>query len=200
MSCLRSLSVLEMEQATLDADQTAYLAGEYAYGDFYWGPTIDGQVICENPYNEFWNQHFAKVPLMIDRDEDEGLAFTNSSITTEQEVLEDFAKLWPDGTDYYAEIVLRLYPESIYNTTHLDDLTIFEILKDAGIPFGNYSNAFVRRSAAFGDAIVNCPSSYMARHFADAGLPVYKLIFNAGYQLHGATGSYLFSNYTDGKY
>lgn len=188
-----------MEQATRAADESAYAANEYAYGTFYWGPTIDGQVIRDHPYNEFRSGHFTKVPLMIDRDGDEGLAFTNTSIATDQDVLQDFANLWHDGTGFYAKIVMELYPESIYNASHIDDLTYFNILKQEGMS-ANFSDAFVRRSSAFGDAIVNCPSSYIASHFADAGLPVYKLIFNAGSQLHAATGAYLFSSYINGKF
>ncbi|KAF7523486.1 hypothetical protein G7054_g11748 [Neopestalotiopsis clavispora] len=194
LACLRSLSLSEVEQATRAADESAYAANEYAYGTFYWGPTIDGQVIRDHPYNEFRSGHFTKVPLMIDRDGDEGLAFTNTSIATDQDVLQDFAKLWHDSTGFYANIVMDLYPESIYNASHIDDLTYFNILKQEGMS-ANFSDAFVRRSSAFGDAIVNCPSSYIASHFADAGLPVYKLIFNAGSQLHAATGAYLFSSY-----
>ena len=33
----------------------------------------------------------------------------------------------------------------------------------------------------------------MASAMADAGQPAYKLIFNAGTQLHGATGPFIFS-------
>lgn len=46
---------------------------EYGYGDFYFGPTVDGTFIRDLPSNEFQNGHFAKVPLITNRDGYEGM-------------------------------------------------------------------------------------------------------------------------------
>ena len=46
----------------------------------------------------------------------------------------------------------------------------------------------------FGDALIECPTNLIAGAASARGLPVWKMVFNAGYQLHGATGAFLFSD------
>jgi hypothetical protein len=58
-------------------------------------------------------------------------------------------------------------------------------------PRDAYNSTFWQRQTLFGDFIINCPTYYMASATADAGLPAYKLVFNAGTQLHGATSPFL---------
>ncbi|KAK7408482.1 hypothetical protein QQX98_009349 [Neonectria punicea] len=199
LRCLRELSIKDIQTAARDVSVAAYLAKEYPYGTYYWGPVIDGSSIRANPQEEFRNGHFIKVPIIVDRNFDEGFIFSNTSISTEEELMSDLEALWHDKDGYFPKIALDFYPESVYNTSHLDDLPVRGLLKTAGAINDSLSNAFVRRSALFGDAIVNCPSTYIAQAVAEAGVPAYKLVFNAGYQLHSATGSFLFNNYTDGE-
>lgn len=199
LSCLRKLPVADIQLATRASTVAAYLAKQYAYGTYYWGPVIDGNIIRANPEGEFRDGHFTKVPVLVDRNFDEGFIFSNTSVTREEEVVSDLAALWHDNNGYFADIALGLYPESVYNTSHLDDLPAYKLLKEAGGITDTITNYFIRRSALFGDAMISCPTTYIAQAVTDAGLPAYKLVFNSGYQFHSATGYFIYSNYTNGK-
>jgi carboxylesterase type B len=197
LACLRYLSISDIQLATEASYDDAYLKKQYAYGAFYWGPVIDGQIIQNHPFEEFRDGHFAKVPLMVDHNFAEGFRFTNVSLQTEQDVISDLSALWHEPNHYHAEMAMSLYPESSYNSSTLENLVYLEEIKQAyGVD--SLSDAFAQRSALFGDAIVNCPTTYIARSVADAGIPVYKMVFNAGHQTHGATSNYLFSDEING--
>lgn len=68
LACLRRQST----QALIDAMQytlrTGFFEGWYGWGDFYYGPTVDGVAIRDLPSNEFKQGHFSKVPLIVNRD------------------------------------------------------------------------------------------------------------------------------------
>lgn len=99
----------------------------------------------------------------------EGYNYGNQSITTAVETQADLQTLFPFAKKSFFDRLYQIYPLEAYNST------------------------FWQRQYLFGDYIINCPTHYMASAMADAGLPAYKLIFNAGTQLHGATGPFLFS-------
>lgn len=42
------------------------------------------------------------------------------------------------------------------------------------------TNAFVQRETLFGDALVSCPTAYIASAASKAELAIYKIIFAAG--------------------
>jgi carboxylesterase type B len=191
--CLRGLSLAEIQATTRVSYVRAYLSKAFAYGTFYWGPVIDGEIIQDHPLSEYRNGHFTKVPLMVDRNYWECLSFTNTSLTTIDEVRSDLAGLWHDPDQQYAETALTLYPESSYNATRLQELVYYdEILEIVGAE--SLSDAFVQRSYILGDALIGCPSTYIAQSVADAGLPTYKMVFNASFQIHGATSPSLYSD------
>ncbi|RSL95420.1 hypothetical protein CEP52_012097 [Fusarium oligoseptatum] len=173
VSCLRKLPIETIQNATRTASETAYADKKFTFGTFYWGPTID------------------------DRNFDEGYIFSNTSVATDAEAKSDLAALWHDDNGYYADTVWSLYPESSYNTSHLDKLPVYDLLKKAGAANGTLTNSFIRRSALFGDALVGCPTTWMAQAVSKAGIPAYKLIFNSGYQFHSATDKFMYSNYTN---
>ncbi|RSL91815.1 hypothetical protein CEP51_000065 [Fusarium floridanum] len=197
VSCLRKLPIETIQNATRAASETAYADKKYTFGTFYWGPTIDGRIIEANLQEEFRQGHFTKVPILVDRNFDEGYIFSNTSVATDAEAKSDLAALWHDDNGYYADTVWSLYPESSYNTSHLDKLPVYDLLKKAGAANGTLTNSFIRRSALFGDALVGCPTTWMAQAVAKAGIPAYKLIFNSGYQFHSATDKFMYSNYTN---
>ncbi|KZP00029.1 alpha/beta-hydrolase [Calocera viscosa TUFC12733] len=174
VACLRAMDETSLAIATQQVYVDAYAAGSYAYGDFYFGPSVDGQIIADLPSNEFKQGHFAKVPLLVNRDGYEGVIFSNRSITTQEEELADLQKLFPYAGPSFINRLYELYPMSAYNST------------------------FYHRSQWFGDFIIDCPAYYMASAVADAGLPAYKLLFYAGTELHAATGPYLYLNNNDG--
>ncbi|ETS74080.1 hypothetical protein PFICI_13946 [Pestalotiopsis fici W106-1] len=191
--CLRKAPLSIIQLATNKSLETAYNQGDYAYGTFYWGPTVDGHIIQEGPLQAFSQGHFQQVPVLIDRDGNEGFSFSNVSITTTDEVLSDLERLWPNET--FLVDALELYPNSTYNASMIEALNVIQALEAALGGNMSFSSAFVQRDALFGNALVNCPTEYMALAASRAGVPTYKMIFDAGLQLHGATGPYLFSDY-----
>lgn len=66
-------------------------------------------------------------------------------------------------------------------------------------PASDFNSTFFQRQTLFGDFIINCPSYYMASAVSDYGLPVYKMIFNAGNQFHAATAPFLYGNNPTGS-
>ncbi|RYP71489.1 hypothetical protein DL771_004744 [Monosporascus sp. 5C6A] len=193
LPCLRALPLSEIKTTTRISYEKARLSKSFAYGTYYWGPVIDGDVIQDHPLTEYRNGHFTKVPLMVNRNFWEGFGFTNTSLSTIEDVRSDLAALWHDPDQQYAETALTLYPESSHNVSNLQELVYYEQIK-AALGVESLSDAFVRRSLLFGDAIVNCPTTYIAISVADAGLPAFKMVFNASFQLHGATAPYLYSD------
>jgi hypothetical protein len=99
----------------------------------------------------------------------EGYNYGNQSITTAAGTQADLQTLFPVAKKSFFDRLYQLYPLEAYNST------------------------FWQRQYIFGDFIINCPTYYMASAMADAGQPAYKLIFNAGTQLHGATSAFIFS-------
>ena len=129
---------------------------------------MDGDIIRDLPSNEFKMGHFTKVPLLVDHDGYEGVIFSNISETTMNQETADIQNLFPFAKESFFNRLYSLYPESDFNATFWD------------------------RQQLFGDFIISCPTYYMAAAVSDWGLPAYKLIFDAGSQLHGATGAFLY--------
>ena len=167
LQCLRSLNSSALQIASQQTYIDGYAAQPgygYGYGDFYYGPSVDGDVLRDLPSNEFKQGHFTKVPFMTDREGYEGYGFSNQSLSTPSDLTTDLQTLFPAATPSFLDRLYQLYPSAAYNST------------------------FFRRSALFGDFIINCPTNYMSSALSDAGQPTYKLLFNAGSQLHAATG------------
>jgi len=169
LACLRTLDEMTLATATQQVYVTGYAAGSYGYGDFYFGPAVDGEIIRDLPSNEFKQGHFTKVPLMVNRDGYEGVVFSNISVTTVEEELADMQTLFPYAGPSFINRLYELYPSSAFNST------------------------FYHRAQWYGDYIIACPAYYMASAVADAGLPAYKMLFYAGTELHAATGPYLYA-------
>ena len=169
LQCLRSLDPASLKSAAQQTYVDAYHSSPslYAFGDFFYGPSVDGDIIRDLPSNEWKQGHFTKVPLLVDHNGYEGYNYGNQSITTAAESQADLQTLWPAATTSFFDRLYQLYPREAYNST------------------------FWQRQTLFGDFIINCPTYYMASAMADAGLPAYKLVFNAGTQLHGATSPFL---------
>lgn len=171
LDCLRSLDTQALKLASQAVYQVAFLdpAGSwYGYGDFYFGPSVDGVNIKDLPSHEFEQGHFTKVALLVDHDGYEGYAFSNATESTLSDELLDLETLFPYGKQSFYDRLFQIYPASNFNST------------------------FWQRQQIYGDYIINCPTYYMASATSDWGLPTYKLIFNAGSQVHGATLPYVF--------
>ena len=192
LQCLRTLDPASLKIATQQTYIDAYNSdpGLYAFGDFYYGPSVDGDLIRDLPSNEWKQGHFTKVPMLVDHNgyvspkttvsrkqqqniclhpPQEGYNYGNQSITTAAGTQADLQTLFPVAKKSFFDRLYQLYPLESYNST------------------------FWQRQYLFGDFIINCPTYYMASAMADAGQPAYKLIFNAGTQLHGATSAFIFA-------
>lgn len=159
---LRQLSTMDLRSAADMAYVTGYKTGEYGYGDFFFGPYVDGSVIRNLPSNEFKLGHITKVPLLTNQQGYEGVAFTNVSQTAEIEMVQDLKNLFPYAKESFLGRLLQLYPRSDFDST------------------------FFQRSAIFGDTFIACPSSSISAALSDYGMLVWKFVFYAGSQLHGA--------------
>jgi hypothetical protein len=122
--------------------------------------------ICESRYH-IPNQTPEKPST--DTYSQEGYNYGNQSITTAAGTQADLQTLFPVAKKSFFDRLYQIYPLEAYNST------------------------FWQRQYIFGDFIINCPTYYMASAMADAGQPAYKLIFNAGTQLHGATSAFIFA-------
>ncbi|OQO08698.1 hypothetical protein B0A48_06568 [Cryoendolithus antarcticus] len=176
LACLRGLSTEALKTAGQKTYSDAYYQDDVvAFGDFYYGPSVDGNIIRDLPSNEFKQGHFTKVPLLVDHDGYEGYLYTNRSETTIEQETTGLMKLFPYAKQTFFDRLYQLYPREAYNST------------------------LFQREKLFGDFIIMCPTYYMASAISDWGLPAYKLIFNAGTQLHGATAPFIFQP-TDAAY
>lgn len=192
MSCLRQLPLPNIKLATQRSYERSYNSGDFAYGTYYWGPAVDGHILQERPLEAFSQGRFHKMPILINRDGNEGFTFTNTSLATENGVSSDLECSWREKT-FLAES-LALYPDSLYNTSMVENLTAVQALEAAlGAPIP-LSNAFVQRESLFGDALVNCPTAYIASAASKAELATYKMIFDTGTQFHGSTQPFLLSD------
>jgi carboxylesterase type B len=153
------------------ATQQTYIDGYnpqlYGFGDFYYGPSVDGDIIRDLPSNEWKQGHFTKTPLLVDRNGYEGYGFSNQSELTAAGTQMDLQELFPYAKQSFFDRLYQLYPADAFNST------------------------FWQRQTLFSDFIITCPTYYMASAMSDMGVPTYKLIFNAGTQLHGATGVFI---------
>lgn len=68
LSCLRSQTTQTLVDAMQSTFDTGWHNGDYGWGDFYYGPSVDGIAIRDLPSNEFKQGHFTKVPLLVNRD------------------------------------------------------------------------------------------------------------------------------------
>lgn len=168
LQCLRTLAADDLAMAQEHSMLEGYAKKHYGWGDFYYGPSVDGKIIQDLPSNEFKRGHFTKVALMTNRDGYEGYNYRNKNSTTFDEMLADFQQLWPDASSSFFARLWELYPASDFNST------------------------FFRSEKIFGDFIIDCPTYYMATAVSDHA-PVWKMVFDAGTQLHGADKDFLFN-------
>ena len=79
LACLRQLDVTTLSSAIektytdgYNGDSTVGNGNLYGYGDYYYGPSVDGTIIQDLPSVEFASGHFSKVAFLTDREGYEG--------------------------------------------------------------------------------------------------------------------------------
>ncbi|KAF1953587.1 alpha/beta-hydrolase, partial [Byssothecium circinans] len=167
LECLHGVDEELLKNATQETYRTAYQKGLYGHGHFYYGPYVDGDVIKDLPSKEFKAGRFTKVPTWVSREGYEGASFSNRSMTTVEEEKVDLRTQFPYANESFVDRIYDLYPSEDFNST------------------------FWHRQTWFGDFSINCPTRYIGAAIAATNTPVFKQLFNAGTQLHGATGPFL---------
>ncbi|KAI5244012.1 hypothetical protein E4T42_07255 [Aureobasidium subglaciale] len=198
LSCLRSLSEHSLKDAVGSSYKSGYKSGLYAYGDFYYNTVLDGKIIQDYPTQELAAGHFSKVALMCDHTSYEGAAFTNFSINTIEQTQSNLDELWPTAGPAFFRRLNQLYPTSAFTGKFFSDpffdSGILTFLSSALNVTGLTTNSiYWRAQAIYSDFLFDRPTYNLGATFANAGLPSYKLIFNAGTQIHGAMAPFLTS-------
>ncbi|KAF2138080.1 uncharacterized protein K452DRAFT_277819 [Aplosporella prunicola CBS 121167] len=167
LSCLRSQPSSVLQFANQHAMNVSYPSPGTGFGTFYYGPVVDGSFIPYLPSEALRRGRFYTVPLLVDRDADEGYYFSNLSMNSISAELTDAAYLFPSAGRTFFSRLLTLYPRV------------------------NYDTIFAQRAAWFGDTVVNCPTARLAAAFVDRGAAVFKMVFAADGGRHSATGVFL---------
>jgi carboxylesterase type B len=161
LDCLRNLSEKDLANATQATYQIAYESGNYAYGDFYYGPAVDGEIIRDIPSNEFKQGHFNKVALLTDHDGFEGAVFTNFSTTSTSQLMDNLQKLWPSADAAFWTRLSMLYPVTDFTGSYFDnDFFNSTVIASLASAFGlEVSNPqFWRAQDIYGDFVIDCPT------------------------------------------
>ncbi len=175
VTCLRGLSASKLENLNQAVLNASYPGPGVGYGVFGYGPVVDYKFLKELPSTAFQLGHFYDVPLIVDHDGYEGVIFSNKSQTTQSAETMDAEDLFPHAGQAFFSRLYQLYPRKAYNST------------------------FFQRQTWFGDFIINCPTYQMAFNAVERNTnssAVWKLIFDAGSEVHGATEAFLCSNTT----
>ncbi|KAI9154958.1 Lipase 3 [Paramyrothecium foliicola] len=173
LTCLRYLPLTSLKRASRLATATAYQNREFAHGNFYWGPSVDGNHIKDYPLNELQNGHFSKVPILIDRSGFEGPLFTDARVQTEEDVALTLEALWQTTDRTFIDQVIDLYPTDHHNASILNNLRALPALLAAG-GATSASDSYARLQDIIGDVLIDCHTSSIAKAVHNAGFSVYK--------------------------
>lgn len=181
LACLRGKSAEEL--LTLTPLPTTE-DGERGLGRFSWGPTVDGTLLSEHPNDSLASGAFAKVPVLLGSNRDEGGFFAFTMGLTELDPEGFYGAIgWLFGAD--APAVLDRYP--------LDD----------------YESPVRAISAVLGDSWFHCPIRRDARALVANGGTVYKYHFvyenMIGFLaelgvVHGAEMPFVFGTTVENRY
>lgn len=174
LPCLRSLDYTTLSNAIQSTYISGYAEKQYGYGDFDYGPTVDGHIIRELPSLAFPAGRYSKVPMLVDHDALEGEIFTNYSVTTNAEVVADLHKPWPKAGSRFFAGLDKYYPLSDFGASFLQSPIIQALIANPIISATlaslgvnetalSTNSAYFRLAAIFGDAFVVCGTRTMAK-------------------------------------
>jgi carboxylesterase type B len=143
--------------------------GQYASGDFVFGPVVDGDFIRGLPTAEFKAGHYYRVPIMTNHESAEGNIFTYLNETA-SELPGDLQRLFNQPSQYFLDTLMELYP------------------------IGDYESIGYQRAALFGDLYIDCGTLAMATSATQWGnnqSAIFKFNSSAYGGLHGTIGSFV---------
>jgi carboxylesterase type B len=119
------------------------------------------------------------------------------STTTWNETLDNLKILWPSATSAFFARLEQLYPLSAFDAVYFNDRFFssptIKYLSQTLNHSVESNLEYWRAQQIYGDFIIKCPTYYQAVALSelDRPLPVFKLIFNTGTEVHGATVPFL---------
>lgn len=135
-----------------------------------YAPVLDGEFIPDYPNNLMDQGKFAKIPVIVGANTDEGTSFGLGNVNTTDQVVQGLKMAYPNISNSTANRLLKYYPND----------------PSQGSPFGTgdqYSNEtwglqYKRANAILGDIKVIGPRRRMAKDMSKYGLPVYSYNWN----------------------
>ena len=144
LACLREKSETKLLTALKTRPDELFGPGDV------WAPTIDGVNLTGQPGAQLLAGNFAKVPVMVGSNGDEGSVFLDA--------------MPKDATEYEAALAIAFGDDRAKAVA-------------AAYPSGNYASFTAALSAAIGDGYFVCDARRAARAFAKAGQSVYRYSF-----------------------
>lgn len=169
MTNLEELRALDTEALITANFRQIYGA---SYGNFVYGPVVDGYFAPAQPGELLLHGHFDKsVRVMVGHNGNEGLSFTPPYITDDAVLREFIVDQLPLVSDEVVEyIATTLYPP-IY---------------DGSL---GYKNDFERAALLLSESVFTCNSLYLGRAYSNK---TYGYVFNIPPALHGQDVSYTY--------
>jgi carboxylesterase type B len=182
IDCLRKLptdKIKELVTSTEPRWANSINNTKYANGDFYYGPVVDGDFLQELPSEAYASGRFNPVPILINRETDEGYVFSNPNETA-QELGQDLNALFFNPPKSFLDSLNMLYQPSAYN-----------------------NSIFNQRKAIFADNYINCGSELIAAssvQYSKNASSVFKFISSASYGFHGTVSQYIYNENVNGPF
>jgi carboxylesterase type B len=178
-SYLAAANVTDLQQLRQLPSSTLMLANSLVvaaapYGEFVWGPVTDGFYVSDVPGKLLLQGSFHRdVKLMIGHNSNEGLLFTNPTVTNASQ----YDKLVEMYLTHASPAVLSyitnvLYPP-VYNGSY------------------GYTSAFTQASTTLSEFSFTCNCVFLARAFNNA---TYNYLFSIPPGIHGEDVGYTFDN------
>ncbi|KAF2962788.1 hypothetical protein GQX73_g10779 [Xylaria multiplex] len=158
VNCLRSLdmeTLLNASIATYDNSISSNI------GDI-WLPVVDGDFLPDAPSKLIKEGKFANVTTMIGWCENDLTAFTDTTITTDEQVYDFIHQYIPAMTGANIDKLLSLYPVSEFEANSA----------------ANLSSQFYRTAQVFRDILMVCQPIFYAENLAKRGNDVYLYDWN----------------------
>ncbi|KAF2018793.1 alpha/beta-hydrolase [Aaosphaeria arxii CBS 175.79] len=179
IACLRSLSFEALSNSTKQVYKLGLANGHYGTQQPYFGPYVDGTAILGIPSKEFAKGAWSKVPLITTHGAFEGTIFTDSAVSSEDGVRNMLSLvLQIDKSNAFINDAIRKYPWIKFIGSYFDK------------PFFN-SQVYTLLSIVLKWSKLNT-SFWQAQTMAAAaaGVPSWKLYFQASPYVHGASSFY----------
>ncbi|KAI0437516.1 putative lipase [Xylaria telfairii] len=158
VSCLRDFDMATLLNASIET-----YTGDVAHniGDI-WLPVVDGDFLPAAPSQLIKEGRFANVTTMIGWCDNDLTLFTDSAISTEEEVHDFIQGYVPDMTAANVDKLLSLYPISEFSPNEA----------------ANKSSQFYRAAQVFRDILMVCQPMFYAEKLAKRGNDVYLYDWN----------------------